>query len=68
MTSDLHDLLPLWERKLAHSLHQPELDRLPRRNMDLAVSAGREHIIRNGGVLTQDIVRAIIVSQRRIER
>jgi hypothetical protein len=66
--SDLHDLLPLWERKLPHRLYETEPDRLLRRDVDLAVPPGREHVVRNGGILTQDIVRAIIVSQRRVER
>ena len=68
MSLDLHDVLPLWERKLAHPLHQPELDSLARRDMDFTVATRRENIFRNGRVLTQDIVRAIIVSQRRVER
>ena len=68
MPLDLHDLLPLWERKLPHPLHQPEIDGLARRDVNLAVSARREYVIRNGRVLTQDIVGAIIVGQRRIQR
>jgi len=65
---DLHDVLPLWERKLAHPLHQPELDSLARRDMNLAVTARGEYVVGDGRVLTQDIVGAIIVSQRRVER
>lgn len=68
MPLDLNDLLPLWERKLAHPLHQPELDGLARRDVDLAVASRREYVVRNGRILTQDIVRAIIVRQRRIQR
>ena len=68
MSLDLHDVLPLWERKLSHPLHQPELDSLARREMNLAVTARREYVFRDGRVLTQDIVGAIIVGQSRIER
>ena len=64
-TSDLNDLLPLWERKLPHSLHQP--DGLARRDMNSTVAARREHVLRNGRLLTQDIVGSIIVRQRRVQ-
>ena len=65
---DLNDILPLWERKLSHPLHQPELDSLVRRDVDLAVPPRRQYLIRDGRILTQDVVRAIIVGQRRVER
>ena len=65
---DLHDLLPLWQRKLPHPLHQPELDGLARRDTDLAVSPRAQHLGRDVRPLTQDIVGAIIIRQRRIQR
>ena len=68
MPLDLHDSLPLWERKLAHPLHQPELNSAAGRNVDLAETARREHVVRDGRILTQDIVRTIIIRQRRIQR
>ena len=65
---DLNDLLPLWERKFANRTDEPVAHRLVGRDVDLAVTAGEQNRSRNPAALTQDIVRTIIIRQRRIQR
>ncbi len=68
MTLDLHDLLPLWEKKLAHRLYKAEADRVVRRDVDFAVPPDREDLGGNRRTFTQDLVSAMIIRQRRIQR
>ena len=65
---DLDDLLPLWQQKLSDSVDQSITHRLRRRNVDLAMASRGEDLLRNSAALTQDVVGAIIIRQRRIQR
>lgn len=65
---DLNDLMPLWQRKLPHLLDEAVLHGPDRRDVDLAVTAGRKDVLRNLAPLTQDVIGAIIIRQRRIQR
>lgn len=60
---NLDDFLPLWQRKLAHPLHEPEIDSLARRYMNVALSSGGERGTGDTRALTQDIVSALIIRQ-----
>lgn len=64
---NLNDLVPAWERKLPHPIHQPELDSLLRRDEDVAVATRSEDFIGKRRALAQDIFRAKIIRQRSVK-
>ena len=65
---DLNDLMPLWQRKLPDFVDEAIFHGPDRRDIDLAVSPRREDVLRNVAPLTQDVIGAIIIRQRRIQR
>lgn len=65
---DLNDLLPFWQRKFSDRIDKSIVHSQHGRDVDFAMSPGRQDLLRNPTTLTQDIVGAIIVRQRRVQR
>lgn len=63
---NLNDLVPVWERKLPHALHQPELERVLRRDVDILEPASGEGSVIEPGSLAQDVFSAQVIRQGRV--
>jgi hypothetical protein len=64
--SDLDDLLPAWERKFPHPVHDPILRGLFGIDMNILRAAIGEQPIGDPGTLAQDVFRACVIRQRGI--
>ena len=64
---NLNDLIPAWERKLLHPVHEPNVEGFLRRDVDIAAASSGEHVIGQSCALAQDIFSAQIVRQRGIK-
>ena len=61
--SDLENLIPLWQRELAHLIHQPKIKGSLRRNVDVLSAAGGQSVIGDSRPLAQDALRSEVVRQ-----
>ena len=59
--SDLKNLVPLWQRELAHRVHQPVRDGFGRRNVNILSAPVGQNAVGNVGPLAQDVFGALIV-------
>jgi len=65
--SNLDNLIPLWERKLAHPMHEPPLESLIRPDMNFPAPPTGENIFGQASTSAQDFFSALIVSQGRLK-
>src|SRR5260221_11039436 len=66
--SDLNDLIALRQQELPYRMHKPVDDRLFRGDVDVLETAGGENFFRDGCAFAQDVLRAPVIGQCRIER
>lgn len=65
---NLNDLLPLWEREIAHPLHEPPLYSLTRRDVDVLEAPIVEDVGGDRSALAQDIFGASVIRQGGLKR
>lgn len=61
---NLADILPVWEREIPHPMHQPPLERLTWRDVDILEAPVVENLVRDRRTSAQNAFRARIVSKR----